>query len=73
MCLMVSFHLFFVVVVSVAGILAVPTAHYLQPSMRLQSTQWWKLFGEIECLALMIACVCHDLDHRGTNNSFQIK
>lgn len=36
-------------------------------------TQWWKIFGEIECLALMIACLCHDLDHRGTNNSFQIK
>ncbi|CRK99879.1 CLUMA_CG013180, isoform A [Clunio marinus] len=39
----------------------------------LTSTQWWKLFGEIECLALMIGCLCHDLDHRGTNNSFQIK
>lgn len=39
----------------------------------LQTTQWWNIFGEIECLALMIACLCHDLDHRGTNNSFQIK
>lgn len=39
----------------------------------LQTTQWWKIFGEMECLALMIACLCHDLDHRGTNNSFQIK
>lgn len=39
----------------------------------LTSTQWWKIFGEIECLALMIGCLCHDLDHRGTNNSFQIK
>lgn len=38
-----------------------------------QATQWWKVFGEIECLALIIACLCHDLDHRGTNNSFQIK
>ncbi|XP_030759716.1 dual 3',5'-cyclic-AMP and -GMP phosphodiesterase 11 isoform X1 [Sitophilus oryzae] len=37
------------------------------------STQWWKIFGEIECLALLIGCLCHDLDHRGTNNSFQIK
>ncbi|XP_031627073.1 dual 3',5'-cyclic-AMP and -GMP phosphodiesterase 11-like isoform X2 [Contarinia nasturtii] len=37
------------------------------------ATQWWKIFGEIECLALIIACLCHDLDHRGTNNSFQIK
>lgn len=39
----------------------------------LTATQWWKIFGEIECLALMIGCLCHDLDHRGTNNSFQIK
>ncbi|KAK9505337.1 hypothetical protein O3M35_009418 [Rhynocoris fuscipes] len=39
----------------------------------ITATQWWKIFGDIECLALMIACLCHDLDHRGTNNSFQIK
>ncbi|KAL0117388.1 hypothetical protein PUN28_010311 [Cardiocondyla obscurior] len=39
----------------------------------LTATQWWKIFGEIECLSLIIACLCHDLDHRGTNNSFQIK
>ncbi|XP_025837140.1 dual 3',5'-cyclic-AMP and -GMP phosphodiesterase 11 isoform X2 [Agrilus planipennis] len=39
----------------------------------LTATQWWNVFGEIEVLALMIACLCHDLDHRGTNNSFQIK
>ncbi|XP_063887618.1 cGMP-specific 3',5'-cyclic phosphodiesterase-like isoform X2 [Scylla paramamosain] len=26
-----------------------------------------------KCLALLVACLCHDLDHRGTNNSFQIK
>ncbi|KAI4499692.1 hypothetical protein M0802_005262 [Mischocyttarus mexicanus] len=39
----------------------------------MSATQWWKVFGEIECLALIIACLCHDLDHRGTNNSFQIK
>merc|ERR1712115_748457 len=32
-----------------------------------------KKLGEIECLSLVIACLCHDLDHRGTNNSFQIK
>ena len=28
---------------------------------------------QIECLALIVACLCHDLDHRGTNNSFQVK
>ncbi|XP_022186791.2 dual 3',5'-cyclic-AMP and -GMP phosphodiesterase 11 isoform X3 [Nilaparvata lugens] len=39
----------------------------------ITTTQWWKIFGELECMALIIACLCHDLDHRGTNNSFQIK
>merc|ERR1719411_998813 len=28
---------------------------------------------QVECLSLLIACLCHDLDHRGTNNSFQVK
>ncbi|XP_063059934.1 cGMP-dependent 3',5'-cyclic phosphodiesterase-like isoform X2 [Engraulis encrasicolus] len=27
---------------------------------------------DIEMLALFVSCLCHDLDHRGTNNSFQI-
>nr|VZI37894.1 unnamed protein product [Spirometra erinaceieuropaei] len=31
------------------------------------------LFGDLECLAIIIACLSHDLDHRGTNNQFQIK
>ncbi|XP_057659841.1 dual 3',5'-cyclic-AMP and -GMP phosphodiesterase 11 isoform X4 [Diorhabda carinulata] len=39
----------------------------------LHATRWWEYLGSIECLALMIACLCHDLDHRGTNNSFQMK
>ena len=39
----------------------------------LHNTQWWKKLGELECLSLIIACLCHDLDHRGTNNAFQIK
>ncbi|KAJ8267001.1 hypothetical protein GJAV_G00137090 [Gymnothorax javanicus] len=26
----------------------------------------------IEILALFVSCMCHDLDHRGTNNSFQV-
>nr|CFW94219.1 Eka-cGMP gated channel beta 2 protein [Euperipatoides kanangrensis] len=29
--------------------------------------------SECECMALLVACLCHDLDHRGTNNTFQIK
>lgn len=30
------------------------------------------LITELEAFALVIACLCHDLDHRGTNNTFQI-
>ncbi|CAJ1061731.1 dual 3'%2C5'-cyclic-AMP and -GMP phosphodiesterase 11A [Xyrichtys novacula] len=29
--------------------------------------------SEAEILALMVGCLCHDLDHRGTNNAFQAK
>ncbi|XP_025423158.1 dual 3',5'-cyclic-AMP and -GMP phosphodiesterase 11-like isoform X3 [Sipha flava] len=40
----------------------------------IKATQWWRdTFGPLECLALIIACLCHDLDHRGTNNSFQVR
>ena len=33
----------------------------------------WSVLDELECLALLVGCLCHDLDHRGTNNQFQIK
>lgn len=32
-----------------------------------------KKFDSIEVLALLVGCLCHDLDHRGTNNAFQVK
>ena len=31
---------------------------------------WWEGLGEVTCLGLLIGCLCHDLDHRGTNNTF---
>ncbi|KAM7538567.1 hypothetical protein Aperf_G00000053950 [Anoplocephala perfoliata] len=31
------------------------------------------LFNDLECLSIIIACLSHDLDHRGTNNQFQIQ
>jgi len=31
------------------------------------------MLDEYEVLSLMIACFCHDLDHRGTNNMFEVK
>ncbi|XP_023930195.1 cAMP and cAMP-inhibited cGMP 3',5'-cyclic phosphodiesterase 10A-like [Lingula anatina] len=30
----------------------------------------WELFTENEALTLMVAALCHDVDHRGKNNSF---
>lgn len=39
----------------------------------LTSTGLAHVLGEIETLGLLVACLCHDLDHRGTNNSFQVK
>lgn len=31
------------------------------------------LFNNLEIFALLIACICHDVDHRGTSNKFQLK
>ena len=31
------------------------------------------MFTDTEKLSLLVACFCHDLDHRGTNNTFQSK
>ncbi|CAG0919860.1 unnamed protein product [Notodromas monacha] len=30
-------------------------------------------FSDEEVLALFVSCLCHDLDHRGTNNAYQAK
>lgn len=30
------------------------------------------LLSDIEILALFFSCLCHDIDHRGTNNAFQV-
>ncbi|XP_076342606.1 dual 3',5'-cyclic-AMP and -GMP phosphodiesterase 11A-like isoform X2 [Tachypleus tridentatus] len=31
------------------------------------------ILTELEVLGMMVGCLCHDLDHRGTNNAFQEK
>jgi cGMP-dependent 3',5'-cyclic phosphodiesterase len=31
-----------------------------------------KCISELELLALFVSCLCHDIDHRGTNNAFQV-
>ena len=28
--------------------------------------------SDLEVFVLLVSCLCHDIDHRGTNNSFQI-
>ncbi|XP_023323155.1 dual 3',5'-cyclic-AMP and -GMP phosphodiesterase 11 [Eurytemora carolleeae] len=38
----------------------------------LLNSGWWSGLGPISCLGLLIACLSHDLDHRGTNNSYQL-
>lgn len=32
-----------------------------------------RFMTDLEVLGLLVACLCHDLDHRGTNNAFQTK
>lgn len=39
----------------------------------LENTGIRKYLSTLEQLALMVGCLCHDLDHRGTNNAFQEK
>ncbi|XP_013378617.1 cGMP-specific 3',5'-cyclic phosphodiesterase isoform X3 [Lingula anatina] len=31
------------------------------------------MLTDLEVIGLIVACLCHDLDHRGTNNAFQLK
>lgn len=38
----------------------------------LLNSGWWSGLGPISTLGLIIACLSHDLDHRGTNNSYQL-
>eukprot|EP00794_Sanderia_malayensis_P006925 gene6925-7703_t len=38
----------------------------------MKNTDVFSLLKDIECFVLFVACLCHDLDHRGTTNSFQI-
>jgi len=32
-----------------------------------------RFMDDLEIFGLLVACLCHDLDHRGTNNAFQTK
>uniref|UniRef100_A0A3Q3VN09 Phosphodiesterase n=1 Tax=Mola mola TaxID=94237 RepID=A0A3Q3VN09_MOLML len=39
--------------------------------MITQTANFQDVLSDAEILALMVGCLCHDLDHRGTNNAFQ--
>lgn len=39
----------------------------------LKTGKMERFMTDLEILGLLVACLCHDLDHRGTNNAFQAK
>nr|XP_033802177.1 dual 3',5'-cyclic-AMP and -GMP phosphodiesterase 11A [Geotrypetes seraphini] len=39
----------------------------------LTTAGFQEILSDIEILAVIVGCLCHDLDHRGTNNAFQAK
>ncbi|KOB74524.1 Uncharacterized protein OBRU01_07836, partial [Operophtera brumata] len=39
----------------------------------LKTGKMERFMSDLEILGLLVACLCHDLDHRGTTNSFQTK
>ncbi|XP_066431881.1 dual 3',5'-cyclic-AMP and -GMP phosphodiesterase 11A [Eleutherodactylus coqui] len=39
----------------------------------LTTAGFQEILTETEILAVLVGCLCHDLDHRGTNNAFQAK
>ena len=47
-------------------------AHFVYLVLQNSSLLARGLLTHLEAFALMIAAMCHDLDHRGTNNSYQI-
>ena len=48
-------------------------AHFVYLVLTNSSLLARGLLTHLEAFALMIAAMCHDLDHRGTNNAFQTK
>lgn len=32
-----------------------------------------RYFSDFEMVVILVACLCHDLDHRGTNNDYEVK
>lgn len=41
--------------------------------IEIQFTNFPPPSSELQSLSFLIACLCHDLDHRGTSNSYQMQ
>lgn len=39
----------------------------------LQTGKIKKYYSDLEAFAMVAAAFCHDIDHRGTNNLYQMK
>ncbi|PAV86338.1 hypothetical protein WR25_14656 [Diploscapter pachys] len=50
---------------------AFAVAHFCWLCLRTETAR--RGLDELERFALLIACLCHDIDHRGTTNSFQLQ
>ena len=49
---------------------AISVAHF--SFLLYENCDHLSLLSDLEKLAFFISCLCHDIDHRGTNNAFQI-
>uniref|UniRef100_A0AC35TY63 Phosphodiesterase n=1 Tax=Rhabditophanes sp. KR3021 TaxID=114890 RepID=A0AC35TY63_9BILA len=47
------------------------TGHFCYLLLRLPMVQ--NYLNDLERLSLLVACLCHDIDHRGTTNAFQLQ
>ncbi|CAD5221214.1 unnamed protein product [Bursaphelenchus xylophilus] len=50
---------------------AFAVAHFCYLLCRIQKVK--DALGDLERLSLLVACLCHDIDHRGTTNAFQLQ
>lgn len=50
---------------------AFAVAHFCFILLRMSSVK--SSLTELERLSLLVACLCHDIDHRGTTNAFQLQ
>uniref|UniRef100_A0A914L3V3 Phosphodiesterase n=1 Tax=Meloidogyne incognita TaxID=6306 RepID=A0A914L3V3_MELIC len=50
---------------------AFAVSHFCYLLLRMNKVR--DVIGELERFGLLVACLCHDIDHRGTTNAFQLQ